>query len=140
MAHIKQGFDTNPVSCQKQPLPVFLPDAEGENAVEPGKAPFPELGVGVQHHLRVGIAQEGMSGFFQLLSDFLCIVEFAVVDDGIFFSCPGQVHGLLSALRIPDNQPGMEHNCLCGFVNSFRIRPTAVHGLEHGAQGFLVCR
>ena len=81
-----------------------------------------------------------MSGFFQLLSDLLCIVEFAVVDNGIFFSCPSQVHGLLSALRIPDNQPGVEQRrFFCG-INSFRIRPTAVHGLEHGAQGFLVCR
>ena len=59
------------------------------------------------------------------------IVQFSVIDDSIFFSCPFKCHGLLSTLRVNDGKPRVEQRDIIFSVYPISVRSTAVHSFEH---------
>ena len=91
----------------------------------------------VQHNLRVGMAQEAMTGLLQTSAQFLRIIHFPIIYNNVIFSSIGQLHRLPAAFRINNGQSGMEQGCIPILVNTAAVRSPSAHGGKHLSDSFL---
>ena len=131
MFFVKQGLHADSVPGQKKPLRLSFPHPKGENAVEPMDTFRSPLGIGMEHHLRVGMPRKPMSQLQQSAADFPGVVQLPVVDQHIALPCPAQLHRLPATLRIDNGQSGVEQAAIPVFIASGIIRAAPCHGCQH---------
>ena len=136
MLLIKQGLHPDPVAGKEQSPPALFPHGEGKNAVQLLYALRPELGVGMEQHLRVGVPQKAVSQGGQLAAQLLGIVQLPVVNQRVFLPRPGKGHGLTAALRVNDGKPPVEQRTPLFPIHAPVVRPPAMHRFQHPANGF----
>ena len=87
------------------------------------------LGVGVEQHLRVGVSQKCVTLLLEPVPQLRCVVQLPVIDQVIVYVVPEQGHGLLSACRVYDRQPGVQQNGPGKLQNILLVGTTPDHGL-----------
>ena len=78
---VVEGLDAEPVSCQVEDLALFVPDRDGEHAVEHLERGLPPLHVGAQRDFGVRATSESVPLLLERLPQREVVVDFAVVDD-----------------------------------------------------------
>ena len=104
---------------------------KGEDAVEQPDAPLPELGIGMEHHLRVRVSFKAVSFFFQGMAHLRRVVNLPIVHNGVFLPGKRKLHGLLAARRVDDGEPRMEQGAAFLPERPLSVRPPPMHGIEH---------
>ena len=94
---VVERLDAEPVAGSEDRPGLPVEENEREHAVEPGEAVAAPLGVGVEHHLRVGAGGEGVPGGFELVPELAVVVDLAVVHDPV--PAVGRAHGLVACGR-----------------------------------------
>ena len=135
---IEQRFHADPVPGQEQPSPLPLPNGEGPDTVEPLQAAFSKSRVGMEQHLRIGMAKEAMAQTRQLLPKLSRIVKLPIIDDDILLPCPFQCHGLGTALRVHDGKATVKQCQPLFPVDSLTVWTSAGHRSKHLLQYFLI--
>ena len=128
---VEKRLYPNPVPGQEKPLGILFPDGKSENPVEALHTFASPLGIGMEYDLGIGMAQEGMSCFFQCPADFQGIVQFPIIDQCVCFFAKGYAHGLPAALGIDDGQSGMEQGTAPLPEDALPIRSPAAHRFQH---------
>ena len=77
---VVEGFDTDPVAREEQPLPAVVPQAEGEHADELGKAVDTPFLVQVHDRLRIG-PRAVVVAALEAMAEVGMVVDLAVVGD-----------------------------------------------------------
>ena len=91
---------------------------------------------GLQNHLGVPVAVEGVAELLQLGPELGRVVQLAVVDDGEIFVG----HGLPAALRVHHHQPAVEQRTALVIVGARLVRPARRERLRHGGEIGLMAR
>ena len=98
-------------------------DGEGENAIEPLDAALSPLHVGFQHHFGVGMALKVVPCPDQVISHFVGVVNFPVVDQTKLLSASHRRHGLEAVFQINDTEPVMEEDGVFVAIAPALVRP-----------------
>ena len=88
MPRIEKRLYPNTVSGKKQTPFLLLPNGKGKNPVALFHAVRSKSGVGVEQHFGVGMAGKTVPQFQQVMAQFLGIIKFPVINQGISLSCP----------------------------------------------------
>src|SRR5687767_5733226 len=76
-----EGFLSHPVSGEKQPLLRFVPERNGEHAVEAMQSVITPLLVAVNNNFSIALSFKSMPRIHQFRSQFAEVINFAVKDD-----------------------------------------------------------
>ena len=131
-----EGFDAQTVPEEKQRLLGFVPQGEGEHAVETLHTFRPPAGKGVEDDLGIGGASEREAGFTQLLTQFPKIIDFPVIAERVA-SIFG-THGLMpGGAEVDDRQAPMTEGQagLCVVIQSGVVRSSPNQGIPHAQTG-----
>ena len=131
---VEERFDAHPVPGQEEFLVRLVPDAEGEDAVEPLKAVRAPLDVGEQEHLGIGVALEGMPSGAQFLAQILRVVKLAVVGQDVDLLPAPPDHGLPAPRRVHDYQAAVAQGGAVRQPDPRVIRPPFGQGGGHCLQ------
>ena len=92
--------------------------------------------VGLRYHLGVAVGVECRTLGGQLLTQFLEIVDFAVVDDDDVAIVDGQ--GLMTCLDVDDGEPAVRQGHTTFHKHTAVVRTTTCHPVVHIPDGLLV--
>ena len=76
-----------------------------------------------------------MAARFQQRTQFRRVVQLAVIDKGIAFALPVQLHGLAAVFQIHHRQPRVDQRGAAADIHAPLIRPAARQRALHGAVG-----
>src|SRR5687767_11963816 len=99
---VEERLLSEPVPDQQGALPAGVPDAEGEHALQLGRALVSQLLVKVEDRFGVRVRAEAVSLRFEAWSQRGVVVDLAVEDDPQRAVLVG--HGLLAAFEVDDRQ------------------------------------
>src|SRR5918999_4016391 len=130
-----QGLDAEIVAGGDEPLPVLVPEDEGEDAVELADALGAALLVGVDDGLGVGVRGEAVAALLESGAKGALVVDLAVDDDG-----DGAVLGverLVAPGDVDDGEPGVGERGGAGAPDPLAVGPAVPKRLEHPLGGVL---
>ena len=134
---IVEGFFAEAVAAEVQDALLFVPEGEGEHAVEAlGGGVDAPLDEGGEHDLGVGVAAPSVAVFFEFGAEVLEVVDLAIEDD--FVAAVGAGHGLVAeGGEIEDGEAAVAEGD-AGFgigPGAFVIGAAGDDGVGHAADG-----
>ncbi|CQR36782.1 hypothetical protein THICB1_60006 [Thiomonas arsenitoxydans] len=122
------------VACQQQALAAWVPQREGEHAVEPAHTVFAPLRVGLEEDLGIAAGDEAPAQLAQFSAQRAVVVDDAVEHQHA--AGVGVAHGLVARLaQVDDRQSGMSERDRAAVPLIGMVRPAGLERIAHALDG-----